>query len=84
VRLLSVSDLTARSRYEVEAGRSVSSIVRSRHFPINVPAHLQAPIREVIEIDILAAKSAERAQIGIEHFGAHDLCRNCAKLCRKN
>ena len=23
-------------------------------------------------------------QIGIEHFGAHDLRRNCAKLCRKN
>jgi integrase len=23
-------------------------------------------------------------QIGIEHFGAHDLCRTCAKLCRKN
>jgi integrase len=23
-------------------------------------------------------------QIGIEHFGAHDLRRTCAKLCRKN
>jgi integrase len=23
-------------------------------------------------------------QIGIEHFGAHDLRRSCAKLCRKN
>jgi integrase len=23
-------------------------------------------------------------QIGIEHFGAHDLCRICVKLCRKN
>ncbi|WP_233581435.1 site-specific integrase [Acidipila sp. EB88] len=22
-------------------------------------------------------------QIGTEHFGAHDLCRTCAKLCRK-
>ena len=22
-------------------------------------------------------------QIGIERFGAHDLCRTCAKLCRK-
>jgi integrase len=27
-------------------------------------------------------KSAK--QIGIEHFGAHDLRRTCAKLCRKN
>jgi integrase len=23
-------------------------------------------------------------QIGIEHFGAHDLRRTCANLCRKN
>ena len=23
-------------------------------------------------------------EIGIEHFGAHDLRRTCAKLCRKN
>jgi integrase len=23
-------------------------------------------------------------QIGIEHFGGHDLRRTCAKLCRKN
>jgi integrase len=23
-------------------------------------------------------------QIGIEHFGSHDLRRTCAKLCRKN
>ena len=23
-------------------------------------------------------------QIGIEHFGAHDLRRTCAKLCRKS
>jgi integrase len=23
-------------------------------------------------------------QIGIEHFGAHDLRRTCVKLCRKN
>jgi integrase len=23
-------------------------------------------------------------QIGVEHFGAHDLRRTCAKLCRKN
>jgi len=23
-------------------------------------------------------------EIGIERFGAHDLCRTCAKLCRKN
>jgi integrase len=23
-------------------------------------------------------------QIGIEHFGAHDLRRTCAKLCRRN
>ncbi|HEY5211882.1 MAG TPA: site-specific integrase [Acidobacteriaceae bacterium] len=22
--------------------------------------------------------------MGNEHFGAHDLCRTCAKLCRKN
>jgi integrase len=25
-----------------------------------------------------------KVQIGIEHFGAHDLRRTCAKLCRKN
>jgi integrase len=23
-------------------------------------------------------------EIGIERFGAHDLCRTCAKLCRKS
>lgn len=28
-------------------------------------------------------ESSARA-IGVEHFGAHDLRRTCAKLCRKN
>jgi integrase len=27
---------------------------------------------------------ASAKEIGIEHFGAHDLRRTCAKLCRKN
>jgi integrase len=27
---------------------------------------------------------SKTTQIGIEHFGAHDLRRTCAKLCRKN
>ncbi|WP_260472598.1 site-specific integrase [Edaphobacter aggregans] len=32
----------------------------------------------------LSSRASERVQIGIEHFGAHDLRRTCAKLCRKN
>ena len=27
---------------------------------------------------------ASARELGIEHFGAHDLRRTCAKLCRKN
>jgi integrase len=33
---------------------------------------------------IWSAVEQSSKQIGIEHFGAHDLRRTCAKLCRKN
>ena len=32
---------------------------------------------------IWAVVTASAKEIGIEHFGAHDLRRTCAKLCRK-
>ena len=31
----------------------------------------------------MEGNSNSSKQIGIEHFGAHDLRRTCAKLCRK-
>ena len=33
---------------------------------------------------IWSVVEASAKEIGIEHFGAHDLRRTCAKLCRKN
>ena len=33
---------------------------------------------------IWSVVEASAKVIGIEHFGAHDLRRTCAKLCRKN
>ena len=39
-----------------------------------------------IEYESIVCGQIEGAskQIGVEHFGAHDLRRTCAKLCRKN
>jgi integrase len=33
---------------------------------------------------VLSVVEQSSKDIGIEHFGAHDLRRTCAKLCRKN
>jgi integrase len=43
---------------------------------------LQLDLFEGLGRNSLVEQSSK--QIGIEHFGAHDLRRTCAKLCRKN
>ncbi len=39
---------------------------------------------ELSDWAIWSVVEASAKEIGIEHFGAHDLRRTCAKLCRKN
>jgi integrase len=39
---------------------------------------------ELGDLAIWSVVEQSSKQIGIEHFGAHDLRRTCAKLCRKN
>jgi integrase len=39
---------------------------------------------ELGDLSIWSVVEQSSKQIGIEHFGAHDLRRTCAKLSRKN
>jgi integrase len=40
--------------------------------------------RDVGDWAVWSVVEQSSKQSGIEHFGAHDLRRSCAKLCRKN
>src|SRR5258705_3426942 len=58
----------------IEDGRRLRSVAKSGK--INRDSLSDWAVWSVVE------QSSQ--QIGIEHFGAHDLRRTCAKLCRKN
>ena len=40
--------------------------------------------RHAERLGVCSVVEQSSKQIGIEHFGAHDLHRTCAKLCRKS
>jgi integrase len=58
----------------IEEGRPLRSVSKSGK--INDDSLSDWAVRSVVE--------QSSKQIGIEHFGAHDLRRTCAKPCRKN
>jgi integrase len=58
----------------IEDGRLLRSVSKSRK--VNRDTLSDWAVWSVVE--------QSSKQIGIEHFGAHDLRRTCAKLCRKN
>jgi len=59
---------------EIEDGRLLRPVSKSRKILRD----------ELGDWAIWSVVEQSSKQIGIEHFGAHDLRRTCAKLCRKN
>src|ERR1700710_1251755 len=63
-----------RTAAEIEQGRLLRSVSKSGK--LNRDTLSDWAVWSIVE--------QSSKQIGIEHFGAHDLRRTCAKLCRKN
>jgi integrase len=57
---------------------------RSRPAPASALEKRTHPGEELGDWAIWSVVEASAKEIGIEHSGAHDLRRSCAKLCRKN
>ena len=57
---------------------------RRRSSPASAFEKRTHPGEELGDWAIWSVVEASAKEIGIEHFGAHDLRRTCAKLCRKN
>src|ERR1700730_6502862 len=63
-----------RTAAGIEDGRLLRSVSKSGK--VNRDTLSDWAVRSIVE--------QSSKQIGIEHFGSHDLRRTCAKLCRKN
>jgi site-specific recombinase XerD len=64
--------------WTVEAGHSAGRLLR----PVNKSGRVVGD--ELGDWAVWSVVEQAAKEIGIEHFGAHDLRRTCAKLCRKN
>jgi integrase len=60
------------------AGHSAGRLLR----PVNKSGRVVGD--ELSDWAVWSVVEQSASEIGIEHFGAHDLRRTCAKLCRKN
>ena len=64
--------------WTAEAGLSAGRLLR----PVNKSGRVVGD--ELGDWAVWSVVEQSAKEIGIEHFGAHDLRRTCAKLCRKN
>jgi integrase len=64
--------------WTAEAGHSAGRLLR----PVNKSGRVVGD--ELGDWAVWSVVEQSAKEIGIEHFGAHDLRRTCAKLCRKN
>jgi integrase len=64
--------------WTAEAGHSAGRLLR----PVNKSGRVVG--EELSDWAVWSVVESSAKAIGIEHFGAHDLRRTCAKLCRKN
>jgi integrase len=64
--------------WTAEAGHSAGRLLR----PVNKSGRVVGD--ELGDWAVWSVVEQAAKEIGIEHFGAHDLRRTCAKLCRKN
>ena len=64
--------------WTAEAGHSAGRLLR----PVNKSGRVVG--EEFSDWAVWSVVEQSAKEIGIEHFGAHDLRRTCAKLCRKN